>query len=73
MEVTVVEQKRKDQLSGELHHKTKLMMVPVTVWISTYRVYVAKLRHILLVQMDLDVLTVLLVNNSLIHLLETSV
>ena len=68
MEVTVVKQKRKDQLSMELHHKTKLMMVPVTVWISTYRVDVAKMRHILLAQMDLDVLTVLLVNNSLIHL-----
>ena len=66
MEVTVAKQKRKDQLSMDGHHKTKLMMVPVTVWISTDRVNVAKMRHILLAQMDLDVLT-MLVNNSLIR------
>ena len=58
MEVTVAKQKRKDQLSMDGHHKTKLMMVPVTVWISTYRVDVAKMRHILLAQMDLDVLII---------------
>ena len=68
MEITVVKQKRKDQLSGESHHKTKLMMVPVTVWISTDGVNVANLK-LLLVHMDLDVLTVLLVNDSLIHIL----
>ena len=61
MEVTVAKQKRKDQLSWELHHKMKLMMVPVTVWISTDRVNVANLK-MLLVHMDLDVLTILLVN-----------
>ena len=58
---------RKDQLSGELHHKMKLMMEPVTVWISTDRVNVANL-NVLLAHMDLDVLTMMLVNNSLIHI-----
>ena len=50
------------------HHKTKLMMVPVMVWISTDIVNVAKMRHLLLAHMDLDVLTILLVNNYLIHI-----
>ena len=58
MEVTVATQKRKDQLSWEKHHKMKLMMVPVTVWISTDGVNVANLK-LLLVHMDLDVLTIL--------------
>ena len=65
MEVTVAKQKRKDQLSMDGHHKTKLMMVPVTVWISTDRVNVAYM-NMSLVHMDLDVLT-MLVNNSLIR------
>ena len=58
MEVTVAKQKRKDQLRMAGHHKKKLMMVPVTVWISTDRVNVANLK-LLLVHMDLDVLTIL--------------
>ena len=63
MEVTVAKQKRKDQLTQNTtkHHKMKLMMVPVTVWISTDRVNVANLK-MLLAHMDLDVLTILLVN-----------
>ena len=63
MEVTVAKQKRKDQLTQNTtkHHKMKLMMVPVTVWILTDRVNVANLK-MLLVRMDLDVLTILLVN-----------
>ena len=65
MDITVVKQMRKDQLSWELLHKMKLMMEPVTVWISTDIVNVAKMRHLLLAHMDLDVLT-MLVNNSLI-------
>ena len=48
------------------------MMAPVTVWISIGRVRVAVLK-MPLVQLNLDVLTILLVNNSLIYLLETSV
>ena len=58
MEVTVAKRKRKDQLGWEKHHKMKLMMVPVTVWISTDGVNVANLK-LLLVHMDLDVLTIL--------------
>ena len=61
MEATVAKQKRKDQFSMEGHHKIKLMMVPVTVWISTDRVNVANL-NMPLVHMDLDVLT--MVNSS---------
>ena len=45
-------------MTWELHHKTKLMMVPVTVWISIDGVNVANLK-LLLVHMDLDVLTIL--------------
>ena len=60
MEVTVAKQKRKDQLTQNTtkHHKMKLMMVPVTVWISTDRVNVANLK-LHLVHIDLDVLTIL--------------
>ena len=65
MEVTVAKRKRKDQLGWEKHHKMKLMMVPVTVWISTDGVNVANL-DMLLARMDLSVLTIM-VNNSLIH------
>ena len=68
MDITVVKQTRKDQLSWELLHKMKLMMEHVTVWISTDKVDVANL-NVLLAHMDLDVLIILWVNNSLISLI----
>ena len=67
MDITVVKQTRKDQLSWKLLHKMKLMMEHVTVWISTDKVDVANL-NVLLAHMDLDVLTILLVNNYLIYI-----
>ena len=66
MDVTVANQKKKDRLTGKLRHKKTLMTAPVTVWISIDRVHVAVLK-MPLAQLDLDVLTILLVNNSLIR------